>query len=68
MPPHCTFRILNGCIWERKGAFGNGEANKRAKRKIGEHPVLFLWFKRYTLNEKGPQRAKRQICEHPVLL
>ena len=41
MHPHCTFRVLNGCIWERKGAFGNGKGPKNTKHKIGERPVLF---------------------------
>ena len=41
-PPCCTFRVLNGCIWEREGAFGNGKGPKNAKQKIGERPVLIL--------------------------
>ena len=41
-PPCCTFRVLNGCIWEREGAFGNGKGPKNAKQKFGERPVLIL--------------------------
>jgi hypothetical protein len=31
--PHCTFRVLNGCIWELQGAFGNGKGAKQGQTK-----------------------------------
>ena len=51
--PCCTFRVLNGCSWERKGAFGNGKGPKNAKQKNGVRPVLFL----------GLNRVGGSVCE-----
>ena len=53
---HCAFRVLNGCIWERKGAFGTGKGAKTAKRKIGEHPVLNLEVKMRHAVGEGPNK------------
>ena len=57
---HCAFRVLNGCIWERKGAFGTGKGAKTAKRKIGEHLVLNLDVKMRHAVDEGPKRGQNK--------
>ena len=56
-PPCCTFRVLNGCIWERKGPFWNGKGPKNTKHKIGESPVLFF---------RAENRVGGNVCEAPL--
>ena len=53
---HCTFRVLNGCIWEGKGAFGTGKGGKTAKRKIVVHLVLNLEVKMRHAVGEGPNK------------
>ena len=53
---HCTFMVLNGCIWERKGAFGTGKGAKTAEQKNSEHYVLILGVKMRHAVGEGPNK------------
>ncbi len=57
--PHCTFRVLNGIIWERKGALGNGKGGKMGDQKICKRPVLILGVQMSRAVGRGPKKRPK---------
>ena len=57
-PPCCTFRVLNGCIKERKGLFLNGKGPKTPSKQLASVLCCF----QYNLN---PKCTSRQKCTFP---